>query len=99
MPVASIGELFGALGAGDVNALIDTPEAEWVEFKSSPYRLNENDAKLELAKDVAGMANAGGGAIVVGCATAKDASTGRDVAKHIRRVPCGMVDFDQHVKA
>lgn len=44
-------------------------ESDILECKSTPYRLDEVSQKQELAKDVSGMANAGGGFIVIGLKT------------------------------
>jgi hypothetical protein len=41
-------------------------ETEHLEFKAEPYRLEHELQKQELAKDVSGLANARGGAILIG---------------------------------
>ncbi len=51
-------------------ALLGQPEAPWLEAKRAPYRLAADAEKLELAKDVAGIAaGRSGGLIVLGLAT------------------------------
>lgn len=49
--------------------LVKSFESVWLEAKSSPYRLTEKDEQYELAKDVAGFANASGGLILIGAKT------------------------------
>jgi hypothetical protein len=46
--------------------LIGMRESDWLEVKRAPYRLDEDTEKIELAKDVAAMANSGGGMILLG---------------------------------
>ena len=63
--------------------LIGQPEAEWFEAKQAPYGLGENLEEIELAKDVAALANRPeGGLLVIGLVTAKQG--GRDVVKRVR---------------
>lgn len=58
------------LRGGHAHALLGQPEAPWLEAKRAPYPLASEPEKLELAKDVAAMANSpGGGLIVLGLAT------------------------------
>ena len=52
--------------AGRAELLIGMHESEWLEVKSGAYRLHEPSQEIELAKDVAAMANASGGIIVLG---------------------------------
>jgi Putative DNA-binding domain len=52
--------------AGHTELLIGMRENEWLEVKGSPYRLDEPTQEIELAKDVAAMANASGGMILLG---------------------------------
>lgn len=49
--------------------LVGQPESTWLEAKRQPYNLDLEIQRLELAKDVAAMANANGGIIVFGCST------------------------------
>lgn len=50
-------------------ALLGVPESQLVEAKGAPYPLSEPSARLEFAKDVAAMANGGGGVILIGFKT------------------------------
>ena len=94
MAVSSLPELLEAL-RGDQNEILGTPECAWVEFKSEPYRLNENWAKIELVKDVTAMANGKSGAIVLGVVTEKHPTSQQDIAHALRRIPDGEVSVRQ----
>jgi predicted HTH transcriptional regulator len=48
------------LANGDFDQLIGAPESLEVEFKSEPYRVEQESQKFELAKDVSALANAAG---------------------------------------
>lgn len=59
------------LEARNFDALIGLMESEWLDAKETPYHFDPDKAKREiakreLAKDVAAMANANGGIIVLG---------------------------------
>ncbi len=49
--------------------LAGTFESDWLDAKSSPYRLDKKAQQYELAKDVAAFANSGGGLILIGAKT------------------------------
>jgi len=51
--------------------LIGMHESDWLEVKSAPYRLDEPTEEIELAKDVAAMANSRGGMILLGAKAKK----------------------------
>jgi hypothetical protein len=56
------------------DVLLGQHETEWLDFKREGYAKTEH-GKLELAKDVASFANAGGGILVLGIATTKAGET------------------------
>lgn len=58
--------------AGYPGGLIGLVEGDWLEAKSQPWNLDADFGKIELAQDVARLANAAGGVIVIGAATRKD---------------------------
>lgn len=98
--VESLGQLFIALSE-DFSRLIDTKEADWVEFKTSPYPLDQpppvvDKIRWELAKDVAAFANVAGGVIVIGVRTEEIAQEAADVAREIRLVPKSLVDAQKY---
>ncbi len=79
-------------GFGDI---LETPESDWLEFKSQPYQLATDAGKFEIAKDVSALANADGGYIVVGVLTKKDATRSEELAEQITPVPLELLDCDQ----
>jgi hypothetical protein len=56
-------------------------ESDWLEAKPAPYRLDKEAEAFELAKDVAALANAAGGIIVIGARTKN-----RPAGDEIRRI-------------
>lgn len=58
-----------ALRAHNPALLLEQPEGQWLDAKAVPYALREPRAVEELAKDVCGFANGGGGVLVLGIAT------------------------------
>src|SRR2546430_1840859 len=75
--------------------LIGVLEGRQLEFKKSAYRLDSERGKTEFAKDVAGMANAGGGIIVLGIETERDPTSGRDKSVRIRPLAPGSYNVPQ----
>ncbi|MDH6703045.1 RNA-binding domain-containing protein [Streptomyces griseoviridis] len=57
------------LRAQDPSALLEQPEGQWLDAKAVPCELHERRGLEELAKDVSGFANGGGGVLVLGIAT------------------------------
>jgi hypothetical protein len=70
----------------DPSPLLGVFEDRDLEFKSAPWDLTTPAGRAELAKDIAGMANQGGGLIVIGIETERDPHSGRDRSKTIRPV-------------
>lgn len=64
--MSDLGKILTILEQGQFEQFKGMTESTDVEFKGSPYRLDELREQLELAKDVAGMAQAGGGLILIG---------------------------------
>ena len=69
-------ELRRILVTGVFAELIGEFEGERLESKGQPYRLETDDQRMELAKDVSGLANRNGGAILLGCVTETDSAHG-----------------------
>jgi Putative DNA-binding domain len=84
VPALTSAQVRDLLEARDFEALVGAIEADDVEFKHSPYRLDERAQKLELAKDVAAMANRGGGIIVLGVKTSQATQSNVTEATGIR---------------
>lgn len=89
-------ELFAALSAWgtDSSPLVGVPESQEIEFKLAPYQLTTDGQKLEYAKDIAAMANGGGGVIVIGIETRRDENIGQDVSHRVRPVAPDTVNSD-----
>ncbi|MFI5690061.1 helix-turn-helix domain-containing protein [Streptomyces sp. NPDC051636] len=58
-----------ALRAQKPALLLEQPEGQWLDAKTVPYELRDPRAVEELAKDICGFANGGGGVLVLGIAT------------------------------
>ena len=89
-------QLITALARGDNDALIGTPESEWLEFKSAPYGIPDPGRRWQLAKDVAGFANARGGHIVIGVKTAKHPNKVVEAAISWSAIEKGLVDAESY---
>lgn len=96
MAVASTDELRLAFEDADPARILGTPESGWVDFKSQPYLLSTDRGAWELCKDVAGLANANGGCIVIGISTEKDENDASERAHSLRPVPVARCNRDQH---
>jgi Putative DNA-binding domain len=95
MSVGSPGELLTALATGDFDSILETPEADNLDFKEHPYRLEEDGSKWELCKDVAALANTNGGCLVVGYSTRRGPTDVAEVADKLRPVPAELINPDQ----
>jgi len=73
-------EILAVLEDGAFERLKGSPENLEVEFKREPYRLDQENQKFELAKDVSALANAAGGIIVIGVRTRADDQAAVDVS-------------------
>jgi hypothetical protein len=85
-------EVLAALAEEKPGELIGMAESAQIDFKAMPYLLNTPKGKWELAKDVAGLANLGGGLLVVGVGTEKTEGNFREIASELRPVPVAMLD-------
>lgn len=83
-----------AMWEQDEGGLVNLPESSEVEFKTV-YRLQTPRQKAEFAKDIASLANAGGGLIVVGVETRPDDQLGRDVSVRVRPLAPGTLSLAQ----
>lgn len=83
-----------ALRAGRPEALLGLAESGWLDVKGGIYRLDEPGGPEELAKDVAGFANARtGGLLLVGFTTRRDHDS--EIIDQVRPVPRSLVDLDR----
>jgi hypothetical protein len=96
--VLSQDELFSALAVGgDFASLLGTPETDWLDFKKIGYPLDEKRGKWDLARDVAALANAQGGCLVLGVETAQQTYEIADVAVRIRPIAKATINPDRYL--
>jgi hypothetical protein len=74
---------------------IGKPETEQLDFKEQPYFLSTDKGKWALAKDVAALANSGGGCLVIGVATTVPVDREEEVASEVKAFPSGLADVQQ----
>jgi predicted HTH transcriptional regulator len=89
-------EALAILGQGEFDRFVGTAEGLELEFKSEPYRLDEDSQKFELAKDVSALANAAGGIIVIGLRTDQDDAAAVDVVAEVRALARRLVNEQQY---
>lgn len=88
-------QLISALARRDTEALIGTPESDWLDFKSEPYQLGTTRGIADLIADVASFANARGGVIVIGVHTTQSEKAQQETAAKVRGVKPGLVSEEQ----
>src|SRR2546423_1265356 len=93
----STAEVLEKLEARDFDSLIGIAESVWLDAKETPYPLDTLKQKLELAKDVSALANAGGGVIVIGFDTSRDALTAGERISRVCPFPLTLVNADQYI--
>jgi hypothetical protein len=96
------------LDLADIRALVDTGEfqqfigeveGQHLDAKSQPYLFTSgNDAKRELAKDVAAFANAAGGCIIVGAETTLSTLQAGEQITALKPFPGTLFSPDQYAK-
>src|SRR6266540_2600364 len=79
----------------DETPLLEVFESREVEFKKTSYPLDTDKGKAEFAKNIAGMANGGGGVIVLGVETQRDVATGRDKSIGVKPLASGSTNVQQ----
>lgn len=87
MTLASRSEIVSALAQHRAQELAGTAENSWLDFKTTPYAINTDKGKFELAKDVAALANAQGGLLVCGARTAARTTEAKDVVEELTAFP------------
>jgi hypothetical protein len=89
-------EALAILASGDFDQFVRARESLEVEFKSEPYRMEQESQRFELAKDVSALANAAGGVIVIGVQTQRDDEAAVDVVSEVRLLTTDRVDEQQY---
>ena len=96
MPPQSAEAALELLRQGRFAELVGWFEAQNLECKREPYRLDLVDQKFELAKDVSALANAGGGILLMGVATSKSASHSDDRIENMAPFLKTLFDADRY---
>jgi hypothetical protein len=97
VPATDIDSARTALRAGNPDELLGLAECGWLDVKGGIYRLDEPGGPEELAKDVAGFANARtGGLLLLGFSTRKEHDS--EILDQVRPVPRSLVDLDRYRK-
>ena len=96
--VESIRDMLAALKAGEFSKFLNVFENDTLDAKRDPYVFETARQKQELAKDVSGMANRGGGIIIIGFRTARDPHTAGDQIVEVCGFRSGLVIEDQYYK-
>src|SRR2546428_12661021 len=95
--IAPPAELLDILTSGDFRRLLGVIEDEQVEFKEQPYHLENDERRMEWAKDVSALANVHEGVIVLGPRTGRpDASRPHDEVVHVSTFAAGLVNIEQY---
>ncbi|MEU0944730.1 RNA-binding domain-containing protein [Streptomyces canus] len=82
-----------ALDDNNPAALLGLREGQWLDAKGRPYNTKDPKSVEELAKDVAGFANGGGGLLVIGISTQKEHD--EEVLAELTGISREAVDLDQ----
>lgn len=89
-------DLKDALGKGDFDRILGTRESTWIDFKKEPYRLDRFKGRWEYVEDVAALANANGGCLVIGVRTGRPANELASTLESYTAIPKERVDLKQH---
>ena len=84
------------LESGDFDSFIGHIENDHLDGKMSPYRLDDEKTKYELAKDVIAFANGGGGFIVMGLRTERSESHHGDEVVGVSPFDRSLVDDSRY---
>jgi hypothetical protein len=97
VPVLTPIQILELFNAGRFDALVGTAEHDEVECKATPYhRIDDDRQRIELAKDISGLANANGGLIVFGASTERQDDTREDVVRRVAPFARNLFDVEQY---
>lgn len=89
-------EALTILTSGSFDGFVGAVENDFFECKRTPYRLQEDHEKQELAKDIAAFANSGGGTLVIGLATERSPIHHGDEITAVRAFDRTLVSIEQY---
>jgi len=89
-------DVTGILRSGDFDQLLGSVEDHQLECKEAPYSLDQESDKFELAKDVSGMANGSGGAILIGVRTRRDPTLSGDIVCGVSPFTDSLININQY---
>ncbi|OGD90777.1 hypothetical protein A3D81_00760 [Candidatus Curtissbacteria bacterium RIFCSPHIGHO2_02_FULL_40_17] len=92
----SLEKLQEIVSAADFDKLIGEIENEWFDCKASPYQLQNDISKKELAKDVSSFSNFEGGFIFIGVKTSQSDEHFGDEVESLRPFNKSLVDPIQY---
>jgi hypothetical protein len=93
MTIEQIGRILSTRRFSD---LLGHPEDATLEVKEAPYDLSTAAGRYELAKDVSGLANVGGGYLLIGIATRREAERQRDLLDRLTLIPAARFNDAQY---
>jgi hypothetical protein len=96
LAVLNPNDLLFALERGNFDSILGTIEGEQIEFKEAPYQLEVPSQRWEMAKDVAALANARGGVIVLGFRTSKQENRLADTASSQRPIQKSLISWSSY---
>jgi hypothetical protein len=96
MPHLTPEQVVDIAARGKFDELKGTVEDHQIEAKAEPYADNPH-GRLELAKDVSGLANAGGGVIIIGARTERLEAEQQDAIVDVRPFVQGLVNVEQYL--
>jgi hypothetical protein len=82
---------------GILSGIVGLAESAEVDCKREPYPLDSEHGKQELAKDVAGFANADGGLLIIGAVTESASIRHEDIVVDVRPFLEGLVDISRYL--
>jgi schlafen family protein len=89
-------EALAIIDAADFDQLIGVSESEELEFKRSPYHLEEEWQVFELAKDASALANLRGGLLLIGFATEQSPDSPVERVTEVRLFGEQLLDQQQY---
>ncbi|MEU9324094.1 ATP-binding protein [Streptomyces canus] len=94
--MTNLDSVYHAALQGQWDSILGLPETSWFDVKSAIYALEQPVPRAELCKDVAAMANAQGGLLLIGLRT--EVTDGQEIVSEVKPVPQRLVDPGRYRK-